>query len=257
MTADSPDFLTRADGVRLAYRHQPGNPNRPGVVSLHGFRSDMTGQKGTHIATWCATNGVACTRIDYSGHGQSGGAFVDGCIGVWADDALAVLDAITIGPQILVGSSMGGWLMLLLARQRPERVAGLIGLAAAPDFTEDLIWDQMTEAQRAAMRRDGRIEEPSAYSDEPDIYTFRLIEDGRAQLVLRGTIPFDGPVRLLHGQCDPDVPWQTALRLANALATDDVRITLVKDGDHRLSRGQDLGLLTHMLAEVTEPSSQP
>ncbi|MEZ5669896.1 MAG: alpha/beta hydrolase [Alphaproteobacteria bacterium] len=252
MPDDALQFLARADGVRLAYRHRPGDPARPGVVSLHGFRSDMTGQKGEHIAAWCAAHGVGCTRLDYSGHGTSGGAFANGSIGAWTADALAVIDAVTAGPLVLVGSSMGGWIMLLAAKARPQRVAGLVGLAAAPDFTEDLLWAAMREDQRAAMVRDGRIEAPSAYSDAPDVYTLGLVEDGRANLVLRDAIPFRGPVRLLHGQRDPDVPWQTALRTAEALAGDDVRITLVKDGDHRLSRAEDLALLSATLDEITE-----
>lgn len=232
-------------------RQQPGDPARPGVISLHGLTSNMTGQKGVHISEWCAAQGVACTRLDYSGHGQSESAYTDGTIGIWAADAMAVLDQVTSGPQVLVGSSMGGWLMLLLALRRPDRISGLIGLAAAPDFTEDLIWAAMTEAQREAMARDGRIEAPTEYSDEPDIFTAQLIEDGRANLVLRQPIPFGRPVRLLHGQRDPDVPWQTSLRLAEALVGDDVRVTLIKDGDHRLSRPQDLALLSDALAELT------
>lgn len=220
------------------------------MVSLHGFRSDMTGQKGTHIAAWCAERGIACTRLDYSGHGESEGAFTDGSIGVWSQDAWLVLDEITSGPQVLVGSSMGGWVMTLIAKQRPQRIAGLIGLAAAPDFTEDLMWTEMTEDQRAAMVRDGRLVVPSAYSDEPSIYTLNLIEDGRDHLVLRQPIVCDRPVRLLHGQRDPDVPWQTSLRLADAVSGDDVRVTLIKDGDHRLSRPEDLALLSRALDEL-------
>ena len=217
---------------------------------LHGFRSDMTGEKASHAAAWCAANGIGCTRLDCSGHGESEGAFTDGSIGSWAADAQLVLDQVAVGPQVLVGNSMGGWLMLLLALRRPERVAGLVGIAAAPDFTEDLLWAHATEEQRASLIRDGHVEVPSAYSDEPNIFTRGLIEDGRSHLVLRQPIPFAGPVRLLHGQRDPDVPWQTALTLAERLTSDDVRVSLVKDGDHRLSRPADLDLLSDVLAEI-------
>ncbi|MGF1624168.1 MAG: alpha/beta hydrolase [Alphaproteobacteria bacterium] len=250
MTADPPDFVTRPDGVRLAVRRRPGDPARPEVLVLHGFRSDMTGEKALHVAAWCADNGIGCTRLDLSGHGASEGAFIDGCIGTWAQDALLVLDRLTSGPQVLFGSSMGGWIMLLLALSRPQRVAGLVGVAAAPDFTEDLLWAPATEEQRAWLLAQGQISVPSAYSDEPNIFTRLLVEDGRDHLVLRAPIPFAGPVRLLHGQRDPDVPWQTGLVLAERLASDDVRVTLVKDGDHRLSRPADLALLTDLLAEV-------
>jgi pimeloyl-ACP methyl ester carboxylesterase len=243
-------FLARPDGLRIAVRHRPGDPARPGMMVLHGFRSDMTGEKAQHVARWCAEAGLACTRLDYTGHGASDGAFEDGTVGAWANDALLVLDRVTQGPQLLVGSSMGGWIMLLLALQRPERVRGLVGIAAAPDFTEDLLWASATEAQRAELMAAGRIMVPSAYSDEPSVFTRALIEDGRDHLVLRRPIPFHGPVRLLHGQRDPDVPWQTALRLAEHIAGDDVRVLLVKDGDHRLSRPSDLALLTAVLQEL-------
>lgn len=232
--------LDRGDGIELAWVRTEGRG--PTIVFLPGYRSDMTGDKATALAVFAATRGQAMLRFDYSGHGTSGGAFTDGTIGTWAADALSVIDRLTEGPLLLVGSSMGGWLALLTARARPERVAALVGIAAAPDFTEALMWESMTFEERATLMRDGVLHIPSQYG-EPTPITRALIEDGRRHLLLGSPIAFDGPVRLLHGQADPDVPWEMALRIADALATPDVTVTLVKDGDHRLSRPQDLALL--------------
>jgi pimeloyl-ACP methyl ester carboxylesterase len=240
------DTLTR-DGATIAFRRTPGRG--PGVVFLGGYRSDMTGSKALALEAHCREAGRAFVRFDYQGHGASGGRFEDGTIGSWTEDALAVIDAATEGPQVLVGSSMGGWIMLLAALARPGRVAGLVGIAAAPDFTEDLVWDALGPEARGRMLADGRIEEPSAYGD-PYVYTRALVEDGRRRLLLRAPIPLACPVRLLHGMRDPDVPWETSLRLAGRLQAEDVRTTLVKDGDHRLSRPQDLALLLATVEEV-------
>lgn len=231
----------------LAYRAIDGKG--PGVVFLGGFHSDMTGSKAAYLAEWCAARGRAFLRFDYSGHGVSGGRFDAGTIGRWAEDAAAVLTALTEGPQILVGSSMGGWIALLLALRHPGRVAGLIGIAAAPDFTEELMWAQFPAEIRARIERDGAWTRPSAYGDGYPI-TRALIEDGRNHLLLNGPIALDMPVRLLHGQDDPDVPWQHSLRLAERLAGTDVEVTLIKDGDHRLSRSQDLSLLGRTLGAL-------
>ncbi|MBX6374400.1 MAG: alpha/beta hydrolase [Acetobacteraceae bacterium] len=238
--------VARADGVPLAYRRLRGRG--PGVVFLGGFRSDMTGQKAEALAAFCEARGQAYLRLDYSGHGASGGRFEDGTIGIWADDAALLIERLTEGPQILIGSSMGGWIALLLAKRWPERVAGLIGIAAAPDFTADLPERRMTPEQRATLMREGIVHLPSAYGD-PTPITRALIEDGnRHRLVLNaGPIPLAAPVRLLHGQQDPDVDWRLSLRTAEAIASPDVQIILVKDGDHRLSRPQDLTLLTRTL----------
>ncbi len=237
--------LDRGDGVHLAHSLSPGRT--PTVVFLPGFRSDMTGDKATHLAAFCAARGRAMLRLDYSGHGASGGAFGAGGIGRWTEDVLCLIDRRTDGPLVLVGSSMGGWIALLAALARPARIAGLIGIAAAPDFTERLMWQAMSPPERAALLHNGYIEVPSQYG-EPYRITRHLIEDGRAHLLLEGSIALDCPVRLLHGQRDPDVPWETALRIAESVRGDDVRITLVKDGDHRLSRPADLALLTGTLA---------
>lgn len=244
------DTLVRPAGECLAYHRTAGKT--PGIVFLGGFKSDMTGSKALALEEFAKARGQAFLRFDYSGHGASGGKFTEGCIGTWAADAIAALDALTEGPQILVGSSMGGWLMLLAALARPDRVAGLVGIAAAPDFTEDLMWDNFSPEIRETILREGSYAEPSAYSDEPYIITRKLIEDGRNHLLLRQPIPLSCPVRLLHGMRDPDVPWQVSTRLAGALASDDVRIALVKDGDHRLSREQDIALLRHTVGELLE-----
>jgi pimeloyl-ACP methyl ester carboxylesterase len=239
--------LDRGDGVELAWARQDGKS--PTVVFLTGFHSDMTGEKATALAAFCAECGQAMLRFDYSGHGTSGGRFEDGTISRWTDDALAMIDRQTDGPLILVGSSMGGWIALLAALGRPDRVAALVGIAAAPDFTEALMWPAMTLEQRATLERDGVVHRPSQYGD-PTPITRALIEDGRARLVLTGRIQLDCPVRLLHGQNDPDVPWRMALRIAERVSSNDVQVILVKDGDHRLSRPQDLSLLCRTLAAL-------
>ena len=239
--------LDRGDGVELAWARHEGRG--PTVVFLPGFRSDMTGDKATALAAFCAERGQAMLRFDYSGHGASGGRFEDGTIGRWTDDALAVIDRLTDGPLVLVGSSMGGWIALLAALARPDRVAALIGIAAAPDFTEALMWQAMTFEQRATLMRDGVLHAPSQYG-EPYPITRALIEDGRTRLLLDAPIALDCPVRLLHGQEDPDVPWELALRIAERVTGRDVQVILVKDGDHRLSRPQDLALLRQTLAPL-------
>jgi len=237
----------RGDGVALAWVRTPGRG--PTAVFLPGYMSDMTGTKAILTESFCRDHGLACLRLDYSGHGASGGAFTDGTIGRWTDDVLVLVDRLTEGPLVLLGSSMGGWIALLAALARPARVAGLIGIAAAPDFTEDLMWEAMMPAERARLERDGVLHVPSLYGD-PTPVTAALIADGRTRLLLRQPIPLRCPVRLLHGQQDPDVPWQTSLRQAERLQSDDVQLTLIKDGDHRLSRPSDLALLGRVLAEL-------
>lgn len=238
----SPDRLEIADGGHLAYHRTVGAS--PGIVFLGGYASDMTGTKALALEAYARARGQGFLRFDYRGHGQSSGRFEDGTIGRWAADALAAFDALTDGPQILVGSSMGGWIALLVARARPERVAGLVGIAAAPDFTEDLMWAEFDDAQRATLERDRILRQPSEYSDQPYVVTMDLIEDGRNHLLLRAPIPIRVPVRLLQGMRDPDVPYRHALTLADRLESDDVQIRLIKDGDHRLSTERDLAILT-------------
>jgi pimeloyl-ACP methyl ester carboxylesterase len=243
-----PDFLTTPQGRRIAHHRTAGAG--PGVVFLGGFRSDMGGTKALALQDWAERTGRAFLRFDYSGHGQSSGEFLDGCIGDWAEDAAAAVSALTTGPQVLVGSSMGGWISLLLARAMPGRVAGLVGIAAAPDFTEDSMWAGFTDAQRAEMAQAGRVALPSEYSDEPYIITRRLIEDGRQRLVLRSPLPLPFPVRLLQGTADADVPVSVALRLLDHARGPDIRLTLVKDADHRFSSPDCLAMIETALEEV-------
>jgi len=232
------------DGHQLAYEALPGPA--PGVIFLPGFKSDMTGTKAMALRDWCMKRGQAFTRFDYSGHGSSTGKFEDGTIGRWAADAVAILDRVTAGPQVLVGSSMGGWMALLAARARPQRIAALVGIAAAPDFTEDLMWAGYPEEVKQTLRRDGVYLEPSDYG-EPYSITLRLIEEGREHLVLRSPLALPFPVRLIQGMKDPDVPWRTALRLAEHIDGDDVEVILVKGGDHRLSEPADIARLGTVL----------
>ncbi len=243
------DILQTADGRRIAYCRTPGAA--PGLVFLGGFRSDMSGTKASHLEDWARSRGRAFLRLDYTGHGVSSGAFEDGCIGDWARDASDAVDALTEGPQILVGSSMGGWIALLLARWMPERIAGLVGIAAAPDFTEDSMWASFDEEQRRALAEKGRVEVPSEYSADPYPITARLIEDGRAHLVMRSELVLPFPVRLLQGMADVDVPFGVALRLAEHAISDDLRLTLVKGADHRFSAPAELALIVAALDELT------
>jgi pimeloyl-ACP methyl ester carboxylesterase len=240
-SAERPSLLSAPDGATIAYRQTPGKG--PGVMFLTGFRSDMSGGKALAVEALCRAQGRAFVRFDYTGHGLSSGAFADGTVGRWAEDAALVLDRVARGPQVLVGSSMGGWIALLLARARPERILGLVGIAAAPDFTEDLVHDVLDADARERLARDGQIVMPSAYDPEPCVITRRLIEEGRNHLLLRAPIAIEAPVRLIHGLEDHDVPWRTALTLAERLASADVEITLVKGGRHRLSEPADLARL--------------
>jgi pimeloyl-ACP methyl ester carboxylesterase len=240
-----PRILSREDGATIAYHRQDGKS--PGIVFLGGFMSDMTGTKARHLDAFCRARGQAFLRFDYFAHGASSGDFADATVGRWRDDAVAVLDQLTEGPQILVGSSIGGWIMLLAGLARKARIAALVGIAAAADATESLMWANFPPELRAQIMREGAARLPSAYDAQGYLYTRRLIEEGRAHLLLGGTIPLACPVRLLHGMQDPDVPWSWSLRLAERLESPDVQVILVKDGDHRLSRDGDLTLLTRTI----------
>lgn len=241
-------YLTTPQGRRIAYDRAEGRG--PGIVFLHGFRSDMGGTKAVHLAQWARAEGRAFLRFDYSGHGQSSERFEDGAIGDWFEDAVSAVMRLTEGPQVLVGSSMGGWIALLLAKTLPSRVAGMVGIAAAPDFTEDSMWAEATPAQREALQTQGRIELPSDYSDAPYVITRRLIEEGRGRLVLREPLPLPFPVRLLQGTADTDVPPSVALRLLGHASCPDMRLTLVKGADHRFSTPENLDLIVRSVAEV-------
>ena len=241
-----PSFSARPDGLRLAHVHSKGAG--PTIVFLPGYMSDMEGGKALALDAWAQANGRAMLRLDYSGCGASEGTFDQGTLTVWRDDVLHLIDTLVEGPVVLVGSSMGGWLMLLVALARPERVQALIGIAAAPDFTD---WG-FTDAQLAEMQAKGRLEEASEYSDEPYVTTRAFWESGQANRLFGQEIAVDCPVRLLQGQRDDDVPWHHALRLAEALRSDDVQVVIVKDGDHRLSRDGDIALLIDTLARLLE-----
>jgi pimeloyl-ACP methyl ester carboxylesterase len=215
----------------------------------------MTGTKALYLEEYCRRRGRAYLRFDYFGHGASSGDFALGTIGRWRDDAVAVIDSLTEGKQILVGSSMSGWIMLLAALARPTRIAALVGIAGAPDFTEELLWTRLTPAQRREIEEQGRVVLQSEYDRDGYLYTRALIEDGRKHLLLGKPIPLELPVRLLHGMRDESVPWRLSLRLAERLGSRDVAVTLVKDGDHRLSTPADLALLAQTLDALSETAA--
>lgn len=246
-----PDFLVRSDGVRLAYRLTRGVG--PTIVFLPGYMSDMAGTKALALERWAAADGRSMLRFDYSGCGASDGDFETATLTGWRDDALLLIDRLTEGPLLLVGSSMGGWLMLLLALARPHRIAGLIGVAAAPDFTD---WG-FTQDKKLELLSRGRLEEVSQYSDRPTVTTRAFWQSGEANRLLHAEIAIDCPVRLLHGQRDPDVPWEYAIHLARRLRSADVQTLLVKDGDHRLSRDADISRLIATVAELCRSPETP
>jgi len=248
------EMFSRPDGRSLAYRRTPGRTGCD-FVWLSGFNSDMQGSKVVALEAWAKAAGHGFLAFDYSGHGQSEGAFADGTISDWRADTLAVLDGLTEGPQVLVGSSMGGWMALLAALARPTRVAALVLIAPAPDFTAKLMWPGLPEAARTEIMEKGVWLQPSTYG-EPVPISRRLIEDGAGHQILDTPIPFTGPVRILQGMRDPDVPWRHAERLVGALASEDLTFTLVKDGDHRLSRPQDIARLLATCAALADEISR-
>lgn len=251
----TPGRLSLGDGSTIAYHALPGKS--PGVTFLTGFKSDMSGGKALALEAFCRERGRAFVRFDYTGHGASSGDFVDGTIGRWADDAIAVLDRVAEGPQVVVGSSMGGWIALLAALRRRERVVGLVGVAAAPDFTEDLIPNALAPAQAAELERRGFVLIPDCNGGQPYPITRRLIEEGRRHLLLRAPLPLRIPVRLIHGMKDADVPWRTALRIAERIEGADVEIELVKEGGHRLSEPQDLARLCRTVGALVDRLAGP
>ncbi|MGN6500561.1 MAG: alpha/beta fold hydrolase [Tsuneonella sp.] len=236
--------FTCANGQRIAFRLLDGEG--PTLVFLPGYMSDMSGGKASALFAWAQANGRACLLFDYSGCGESEGGFADGTLSRWRDEAAELVRAVTSGPVVLVGSSMGGWLMLLLAGVLGPRAAGLIGVAAAPDFTE---WGR-TDADKARLAAGETVFDPNPYGPEPTPMQPAFFADGHGNLLLRGEISLGCPVRLIHGQRDSDVPWEVSLRLAGALGSPDVHLTLVKDGDHRLSREQDIALLLRPVATI-------
>lgn len=252
MSAELAKFHEIRPGRRLAYLKKAGTDSaKTGLIWLGGLRSDMTGTKAETLAHHAKSAGRALLRFDYSGHGASDGAFTDAVISDWLSECEAMFAAHTTGPTVICGSSMGGWLALLLATRLKERVAGLILLAPATDMTEKLMWEKATPDQRERLMREGRFEEPSAYSpDDPLIITKALIEDGRQYSMLGGEIKLSCPVRILQGDADPDVPWEHGLATYQAIRAEDCRFTLIKGGDHRLSTPRDLALLTQTAEEL-------
>jgi pimeloyl-ACP methyl ester carboxylesterase len=241
-----PLWLVRADGVRLAYRHQPGKG--PTLVFLPGYMSDMQGSKALALEAWAIREGRAILRLDYSGCGESEGAFEDGTLNVWRDDALLLIDRLIRGPVVLIGSSMGGWLALLIVRALPTQVVAMVGIASAPDFTE---WG-FSDEEKSRLAQYGRLERFSEYGPEPMITTRAFWESGKANSLLQSQIAIDCPVRLIHGQRDSDVPWQISLDIAAQLRSADVQTLLIKDGDHRLSRPQDIAVIVQTVQELLE-----
>ncbi|MEP0233544.1 alpha/beta hydrolase [Roseibium sp.] len=252
MSQKDPQFITvgkSASQRQIAICHNPADGD-PGLFWLSGFKSDMSGTKALALADHASEKKLACTRFDYSGHGLSSGEFEDACVSDWLEEALAVFDRFCTGPTVVVGSSMGGWIGMLLALARRETglLKGMVLIAPAVDFTEELMWKQrFTEEIRDTILRDGRWQQPSAYADEPYVITEKLIEDGRKHLILDQPVATGCPVTILQGALDPDVPWQHAQRLAEALPEDDVTFSLVPDGDHRLSRPEDIALLLRVV----------
>ena len=247
-------FLEVGDGAAarsIAVRVREGAA--PGLFWLGGLKSDMNGTKAVALDRWAQEHGRALVRFDYSGHGESSGKFIDGTIGTWLADAIAVHDAFCRGPQVMIGSSMGGWIALLLIRElrrrAPKSPAGLVLIAPAVDFTEELMWKRFPPAVKRQLETTGVWERPSQYSEEPYLISHRLIEEGRRHLLLGGLIETGCPVRIVQGVQDPDVPWRHAVELVARLAQDDVVLTLVKDGDHRLSRPEDIERLIRIVAE--------
>jgi pimeloyl-ACP methyl ester carboxylesterase len=248
-------FTNPSHGAPLAYRKLEPKIGEPTLVWLGGFHSDMGGTKALHIWSFAAEHGLGCMLFDYFGQGVSHGEFCDGTISHWRDDALHIIDTLTTGRVILVGSSMGAWIALLVGVLVPSRIGGLCLIAPAPDFTQDLMWDIFPATVQEEILETGRWLRPSEYGS-PYPITAKLINDGRTNLVLTAPIIFDGPVRILHGQCDADAPWARSLLLLEKLNTDNARLTLVKAGDHRLSSASDLDLLTATLTELVATISR-
>ncbi len=244
---DTPNFLRRPAKADIAYRKLDGKG--PGYIWLGGYASDMLGTKAEFVSDWAKQNGRGYLRFDYSGHGEGAGNFEDGCITDWADDALNVLDELTEGPQVLIGSSMGGWVSCLLARQRPERLAGLILIAPAPDFTHELMWPSWDDETREKIMTEGKVEFPSEYDDSVMVYTKKLYEDGASNFIFSESLQLSVPVRILQGMQDDAVPWQHATRLADHIEADDLEMTLVKSSDHRMSSDEDLKKLKKLLEQ--------
>ena len=243
-------YLDAPHGSRLAWSGAE-IPDKPTILFFAGHGSDMQGTKALAVAEWAERNRFGMLRFDYSGHGLSSGEFLDGTIGAWKADCLAIIDALVKEPLIIIGSSLGGWLMMLAAMERKEQIIGLIGIAAAPDFTEELIWQALTPQQQEQMQKEGQIALPNPYADEDVIYPYHLITEGREHLILDKKITLDCPVRLLHGMQDEEVPYKIAERLADAITSPDIEVVLDKNAGHRFSEPDQIDLLLSCLDDIT------
>ncbi len=244
----NPSYLQTKEGHTLAYHHTKGNGTH--LMFLSGFRSDMQGTKALALEAYAKAKGLAFTRFDYSGHGESTGIFEEGTIGSWTRDALTIFDTIAADKTILIGSSMGGWIMLLLALQRKAHIAALVGIAPAPDFTERLMWQQATAEQQQTLITSGHIEMPNEYSDTPYSIAYQLISESRPHLLLDKPITLHHPVRLIHGMQDKDVPCSFSLELAEKLTSEDVELTFIKEAGHRLSEPSQIKTITRKLDQL-------
>ncbi|MBL4721339.1 MAG: alpha/beta hydrolase [Alphaproteobacteria bacterium] len=263
----NPSILTRENGAAIAYHHSPGlsspaghpptDGHPPGILFCGGFKSDMTGIKATTLQSFCDAREQQYTRFDYQGHGASSGEFAAGIIGEWRRDMLAIFDAVASGPQIVVGSSMGGWMALLLALARPERVKGLVLIAPAADFTEALLRPNLSDSAKHQIETEGVWMRPSIYNDGPYPITKALLDDAKAYQVLNDPIPFDGPVRVFHGGADETIPFEHVLRTVAAITSQDIVVSWSKAGDHRLSSPADLDRLCAAIADLSDALSTP
>lgn len=249
-----PLILSRDGGATIAYREVTGNT--PTVIYCGGFHSDMTGSKAVALSTWCLGYGHAYIRFDYQGHGVSSGEFTDGSIGLWRDDALSILDQVTTGPVVLVGSSMGAWIALLIALKRPDRISGMVLLAPAVDFTIELMWNKFDTDIRDEIENKGFWNRPSEFEDEAYPVTLKLIEESRAHLLLDAPIAFPGPVHILYGLADEVVPLDHVMRTVEAIASSELTVTLVKGGGHRLSQDADIARMTRAVGDVISQTSE-
>lgn len=247
-------FLELSDNKKLAYVLSEGK--LPCVIFFGGFKSDMTGTKATALEELCKKNGQRFIRFDYSGHGKSSGRFEDGTIGEWKQDALAIIDKLGAEKNILVGSSMGAWVALLCALERKEKTSAFVGIASAPDFTENLIWNKLNDEQKTQLRSDGVYHAPSCYGDDPYPITLKLIEEARNHLLLSKTIDLNIPIRLIHGTKDQDVPYATSKTLADRITGKDKKITLIEGGDHRLSEPQQLDIICKSVQELCKSTQK-
>ncbi len=249
---DTPSILKIGPNDFIAYHKSEGKKNQLGVIFLGGFMSDMTGTKATELEKFCQQKGYSFIRFDYFGHGQSSGKFIDGTISQWKDNIVTVLDELSKGPQILIGSSLGGWLMLLATLARPNRIVGLIGIASAPDFTENLIWEKLKPEEQKELKEKGVFNLASEYNATPYPISMKLIEDGRKNLLLDKKIDIKCPVRLIHGLMDDDVPSDLSIKIGENLTTDNMCVSLVPDGDHRMSTPENIELICSTLEEMVQ-----